>query len=49
VPTNLREFIEFARILPAPHIYSVISRAQAIGEYLKRPVSQPACEDDTNG
>jgi len=32
VPTNLREFIEFARILPAPHIYSVISRAQAIGE-----------------
>jgi flavin-dependent dehydrogenase len=32
VPTDLRSFIEFARTLPAPYIYSVISRAQAIGE-----------------
>ena len=32
VPTDLGSFIEFARTLPAPHIYNVISRAQAIGE-----------------
>jgi 2-polyprenyl-6-methoxyphenol hydroxylase-like FAD-dependent oxidoreductase len=32
VPTSLGSFIEFARTLPAPHIYSVISRAQAIDE-----------------
>ena len=32
VPTNLRQFIEFAKTLPAPYIYNVISRAQAIGE-----------------
>jgi 2-polyprenyl-6-methoxyphenol hydroxylase-like FAD-dependent oxidoreductase len=32
VPTDLGSFIEFARTLPAPYIYNVISRAQAIGE-----------------
>jgi 2-polyprenyl-6-methoxyphenol hydroxylase-like FAD-dependent oxidoreductase len=32
VPTALGSFIEFARTLPASHIYNVISRAQAIGE-----------------
>jgi 2-polyprenyl-6-methoxyphenol hydroxylase-like FAD-dependent oxidoreductase len=32
VPTDLKSFIEFARTLPAPYIYNVISRAQAIGE-----------------
>jgi len=32
VPKDLKEFIEFARTLPAPYIYSVISRAQAIDE-----------------
>ena len=32
VPTDVGSFIEFARTLPAPHIYSVVSRAQAIGE-----------------
>jgi 2-polyprenyl-6-methoxyphenol hydroxylase-like FAD-dependent oxidoreductase len=32
VPTDLRSFIDFARTLPAPHIYNVISSAQAIGE-----------------
>ena len=32
LPTDLRSFIEFARTLPALHIYNVISRAQAIGE-----------------
>ena len=32
VPTDLGSFIEFARTLPAPHIYKVIARAQAIGE-----------------
>jgi 2-polyprenyl-6-methoxyphenol hydroxylase-like FAD-dependent oxidoreductase len=32
VPTDLRQFIELAKTLPAPYIYNVISRAQAIGE-----------------
>ena len=32
VPTDLGSFIEFAKTLPAPHIYNVISRAEAIGE-----------------
>jgi 2-polyprenyl-6-methoxyphenol hydroxylase-like FAD-dependent oxidoreductase len=32
VPTDLRQFIEFAKTLPAPYIYNVISRAQAIDE-----------------
>jgi 2-polyprenyl-6-methoxyphenol hydroxylase-like FAD-dependent oxidoreductase len=32
VPTDLRRFIEFARTLPAPYIYKVISHAQAVGE-----------------
>jgi 2-polyprenyl-6-methoxyphenol hydroxylase-like FAD-dependent oxidoreductase len=32
VPTDLTGFIEFARALPAPHIYNVISSAQAIDE-----------------
>jgi 2-polyprenyl-6-methoxyphenol hydroxylase-like FAD-dependent oxidoreductase len=32
VPTDLRRFIEFARTLPAPYIYNVISGAQAIDE-----------------
>jgi 2-polyprenyl-6-methoxyphenol hydroxylase-like FAD-dependent oxidoreductase len=32
VPTDLRRFIEFARTLPAPYIYNVVSHAQAIGE-----------------
>lgn len=32
VPTDLRSFIQFARTLPAPYIYNVISRAHAIGE-----------------
>jgi 2-polyprenyl-6-methoxyphenol hydroxylase-like FAD-dependent oxidoreductase len=32
VPTDLRQFIEFAKTLPAPYIYNVICRAQAIGE-----------------
>jgi 2-polyprenyl-6-methoxyphenol hydroxylase-like FAD-dependent oxidoreductase len=32
VPTDLRQFIEFARTLPAPYIYNVISHAQAVGE-----------------
>ena len=32
MPTDMRSFIEFARTLPAPHIYNVVSRAEAIGE-----------------
>jgi hypothetical protein len=32
VPTDLRSFIDFARTLPALHIYNVISHAEAIGE-----------------
>jgi 2-polyprenyl-6-methoxyphenol hydroxylase-like FAD-dependent oxidoreductase len=32
VPTGLESFIEFSRKLPAPHIYGVISCADAIGE-----------------
>ena len=32
VPTDLRQFIEFARTLSAPYVYNVICRAQAIGE-----------------
>jgi 2-polyprenyl-6-methoxyphenol hydroxylase-like FAD-dependent oxidoreductase len=32
VPTDLRWFVEFARTLPAPYIYNVISRAEAISE-----------------
>jgi 2-polyprenyl-6-methoxyphenol hydroxylase-like FAD-dependent oxidoreductase len=32
VPTDVRSFIEFARTLPAPYIYNVISRAEAISE-----------------
>ena len=32
VPTDLGSFIEFAKTLPAPYIYDVISRAEAIGE-----------------
>jgi 2-polyprenyl-6-methoxyphenol hydroxylase-like FAD-dependent oxidoreductase len=32
VPTDLGSFIQFARTLPAPYIYKVISRAEAIGE-----------------
>jgi 2-polyprenyl-6-methoxyphenol hydroxylase-like FAD-dependent oxidoreductase len=32
VPTDLRQFVEFAKTLPAPYIHEVISRAQAIDE-----------------
>jgi 2-polyprenyl-6-methoxyphenol hydroxylase-like FAD-dependent oxidoreductase len=32
VPIDMRSFIDFARTLPALHIYNVISRAEAIGE-----------------
>jgi 2-polyprenyl-6-methoxyphenol hydroxylase-like FAD-dependent oxidoreductase len=32
VPTDLGSFVEFARTLPARHIYNVISRAQAIDQ-----------------
>jgi 2-polyprenyl-6-methoxyphenol hydroxylase-like FAD-dependent oxidoreductase len=32
VPTDLESFIEFARTLPAPYIYNVISCAEALGE-----------------
>jgi 2-polyprenyl-6-methoxyphenol hydroxylase-like FAD-dependent oxidoreductase len=32
VPTELSGFIEFAKALPASHIYDVISRAEAIGD-----------------
>ena len=47
VPTDLRQFIEFARTLPAPHIYNVISRAKRSAN-LKPPVSRPVCGDATS-
>ena len=31
-PTELRAFIEFAKALPAPYIYEVISQAEPVGE-----------------
>jgi 2-polyprenyl-6-methoxyphenol hydroxylase-like FAD-dependent oxidoreductase len=39
VPTDLGSFVEFARTLPAPHIYSVISRAQATPQAARFPAS----------
>jgi hypothetical protein len=32
IPTELPAFIEFAKTLPAPHIYDVISQAEPVGE-----------------
>jgi 2-polyprenyl-6-methoxyphenol hydroxylase-like FAD-dependent oxidoreductase len=32
IPTALPAFIEFAKTLPAPHIYDVISQAEPVGE-----------------
>ena len=50
VPTDLGQFIEFARTLPAPYIYNVISRAQAIGEpqSARFPASVRRCYEHMN-